>query len=182
MVANMHSQFGPNLAVFSACVPPALQKGWFFYFPICTRWSLNGSRMTPDRWRFMFFFFDEAHLPMTCVSLVSSPYFQTYICLCMQTDNQMSPMLTDWRLNLRILSSFLPTYWKNDKQSRIRPRHFCPFPNLDIFWYNMVNLDSGNSWIFFDPVYFRIPETNVSAESSSHFILFLELRRSTKCA
>ena len=34
-----------------------LQKGWFFYFLICTRWSLNGSQMIPDRWRFMFFFF-----------------------------------------------------------------------------------------------------------------------------
>ena len=29
---DTHSQFGPNLADFSACVPPALQYGFRFLF------------------------------------------------------------------------------------------------------------------------------------------------------
>ena len=53
----LHSLVCPNLANFSACVPLASQKGCFFYFPICRRWSLNGSWMSPGGWRFMLFFF-----------------------------------------------------------------------------------------------------------------------------
>ena len=34
IAAGMHSPFCPNLADFSACVPPALQKGFSFYFNI----------------------------------------------------------------------------------------------------------------------------------------------------
>ena len=47
-------QIWAEWAVYVDC---HLQKGWFSGFPICTRWSLNGSRMTLAGWRFMFIFF-----------------------------------------------------------------------------------------------------------------------------
>ena len=40
---------------------------WFFDFPICTRWSQNGSQMTSGRWRSMFIIFAESYFQMKCV-------------------------------------------------------------------------------------------------------------------
>ena len=52
---------------FCLCTTGPQKRLFFFYFTICTRWSLNGSRMTPGGWRFMFFFFAESYFPMKCV-------------------------------------------------------------------------------------------------------------------
>ena len=62
-------QIWAEWAVYVGC---QLQKGWFFDLAICTSWSLNGSRMTPGRWRFMFFFFAESYFQMKCDTAVAT--------------------------------------------------------------------------------------------------------------
>ena len=104
-----------------------LQKGWFFYFLICTRWSLNGSQMTPDRWRFMFFFFAEAYLPMTCVltfSFLSNIgslfiYMQTIqhsqqVLLCTYHHRFYSTLHKKSTTNIQLIAQY--------KQNNIRPQ------------------------------------------------------------
>ena len=34
IAVKTHSPFGPYLADYFACVPPALKKGWMFYLPM----------------------------------------------------------------------------------------------------------------------------------------------------
>ena len=42
------------------------KKGWLIFFPICKKWTLNRSWMTPSKWHWMFIPFTQLTLPMKC--------------------------------------------------------------------------------------------------------------------
>ena len=50
IAVKTHSQFGPYLVDYFACVPSDLKKGWMFYLPMGKKWMPCGSSTTPDRW------------------------------------------------------------------------------------------------------------------------------------
>ena len=64
IAVKTQSPFGPYLADYFACVPPALKKGWMFYLPIGKKWIPSRSSTTPDRWYWKFFIFGQLRLSL----------------------------------------------------------------------------------------------------------------------
>ena len=64
IAVKTHSPFGPYLADYFACVPPALKKRWMFYLPMGKKWIPSRSSRTPDRWYWKFFIFGQLRLSL----------------------------------------------------------------------------------------------------------------------
>ena len=76
IAVKTHSQFGPYLADYFACVPLALKRGWLFHLPMGKKWIPSGSSITPYSWYWKFFIFGKLAFAKMCV--VHITYLQSF--------------------------------------------------------------------------------------------------------